>query len=143
MPHRHAPATAELLFLLLAAGAGCAARPTVAVTSGSQVLTLEDHERKIHLAPGDVLTLRLDAVPSTGYGWAVVENDVALLEPLGEPSFEPAGDPPATGPLGASGRQVFRFRAHDPGRQKLELHYRRIWEKKPPLKTFAIEVRIQ
>ncbi len=143
MHHRRPPASADLLLLLLAAGVGCAARPTAAATSGDQVLTLEDHERTIHLARGDLLTLKLDAVPTTGYSWAVVKNDVALLEPLGAPSFEPAGDPPATGPLGASGRQVLRFRARDPGRQRLELHYRRAWEKKPPLKTFAIEVRVQ
>lgn len=139
--HRRAPVPVGLLLLALAAGACPAARRTTALTTADHVVTLEDHESEIQLAVGDVLTLKLDAVPSTGYTWVVVRNDVAPLEPLGESYFEP-GDPPATGPLGASGRRVFRFRATAPGRQKLELHYRRSWEKKPPLKTFAIEVQI-
>ncbi len=140
--HQRSPGRVGLLFLALAVGACLTAPPTTAVAAGDHVLTLEDHGADIQLAVGDVLTLKLDAIPSTGYSWAVVRNDVALLEPLGEPRFE-RGDPPATGPLGASGRQVFRFRAKAPGHQKLELQYRRSWEKEPPLKAFEIEARIR
>ena len=140
--HQRSPGPVGLLFLALAVGACPTAPPTTAVTADDHVLTLEDHGADIQLAVGDILTLKLDAIPSTGYSWTVVRNDVALLEPLGEPRFE-QGDPPATGPLGASGRQVFRFRAKAPGHQKLELHYRRSWEKEPPLKAFEIEARIR
>jgi len=140
--HRHSPPPVGLLLLAFAAASCAAARPTTALTADEHVLTLEDHESHIQLAVGDVLTLKLDATPSTGYAWTVVRNDVALLTPLGEPRFE-RGGPPATGPLGASGRQVFRFRAKAAGSEKLELHYRRSWEKQPPLKTFAVETHIR
>jgi len=140
--HRRSLAPVGLLLLAFAAAACAAARPTTALTTDDQVLTLEDHESRIQLAVGDVVTLKLDANPSTGYAWTVVRNDAALLEPLGEPRFE-QGDPPATGPLGASGRQVFRFQAKAAGRENLQLHYHRSWEEKPPLKTFAIEALIR
>jgi inhibitor of cysteine peptidase len=144
VPHRRAPGFGRLLaFLLACACPWPPAFPQAAAAAGDRVLTLEDHEREVSLAVGDVVILKLDAVPSTGYAWVVVHNDVTILEPLGPPALEPADEPPATGPLGASARQVFRFRARAAGRQKLEMHYKRAWEKKPPLKRFEVELRIR
>lgn len=103
------------------------------------VLTDKDNGRSINLRLGEVLTLRLEASPGTGYGWQVVQDDPALLAPLGKPVMEPL----ESGKLGAAEYQVFRFKAKAAGKGVLQLHYQRQWEKqKAPAKTFRVNFSI-
>jgi len=103
-------------------------------------VTAENNGGKISIAKGKILLLKLDAQPGTGYGWQVTKNDASRLIPLGHSEFE-STDP---GIPGAVQSQVFRFKAQDPGRFVIELHYRRQWEKNvPPSKTYRLEVHVQ
>jgi inhibitor of cysteine peptidase len=92
-----------------------------------RVLLLEepDNASEIYVVQGDVVQVRLPANPSTGYTWTVASNTPSILQPLGDPKFEPPAKP---GPGGA-GTQTFEFRVAGGGGAFLELAYARPFEK--------------
>jgi len=94
-------------------------------------ITLQDTHNPIRLREGQVLQLRLDSNPSTGYCWDLLEAgsdmqsaDAPLLLSIAEPEFVPAG-----ALLGAPAEQVMRLRATRDGTQDYQLIYHRPWEK--------------
>ena len=92
------------------------------------------------LEQGRILIITLESNPTTGYSWEVVEDPNLILEQIGKAEFKPVeqSNPPI---VGAGGWEVFRFKAVSPGRQTLELVYRRPWETDAePAKTFSIDV---
>jgi len=103
-------------------------------------VTEKDNGSRFELNRGEVLTLRLESSPGTGYSWHIAKNDGNLMEPMGEPTFE---TPERKLIVGGIEYMVFRFKALASGTNVLELHYKRGWEKeKEPLKTFLITVKI-
>ncbi len=103
-------------------------------------VTEKDNGRQFELNKGDLLTLRLESNPSTGYSWHISGNDKKLMEPTGEPTSEV---PEGKLIPGGMAYEIFHFKAFASGTNVLELHYKRIWEKgKEPLKTFRITVKI-
>jgi len=109
----------------------------------SLTITEKDENSKVKIELGRILTLKLEAIPGTGYAWHVVQNNPDLLKSLGKSMFEPIDDDTKKEMLGSKERQVFRFRAQSRGSNILELHYIRQWEKKvKPLKKFSITVLI-
>lgn len=117
--------------------------PAVAGPGGSQAqgqpAALEvgaiDHGRQIRLAAGQVLAIRLDTNPSTGYLWEVVEVDGQILRQVGPGVFESRSDL-----LGAPGTVTLRFQPVGAGQTRLALVYHRPWEKGEFLDDFAIQV---
>ena len=112
-----------------------------AMLSSEETVTVlgKDNGGQVSVPKGDILVIRLEAIPGTGYGWQVVRNDTEQLKPLGKPVFEPLGKDL----VGATEHQVFRFKALAPGSTELELHYVRPWEKEVlPANTFRIKVVI-
>ncbi len=103
-------------------------------------LNKSDDGKSISLVQGQVLQAALEANPTTGYSWVKVspkKDDV--LEPLGEPEYKSSGNL-----LGSGGHLILRYKASNPGKVELELHYRRPWEKtEEPEDTFHIEVHVQ
>ena len=98
-----------------------------------------DNGGKVQIKVGGILTLRLEAIPGTGYSWEVVQNNLQKIKPLGEPVFEET----ESGKLGAVEYQIFHFRALAPGTNILKLQYIRQWEKDVvPVKTYRITVQI-
>jgi inhibitor of cysteine peptidase len=117
------------LIAVFALGAGTAAAARV-VSVGTSA-----NGKSLELKRGDTLVVRLDANPTTGYDWAIVGKP-KCLRLVGRSFVAP---PP--GLVGAGGKDVFRFSAKK-GRGKLQLVYRRSWEKgKPPLRSFALTIR--
>jgi predicted secreted protein len=109
----------------------------------SLTITERDNNGHFQIALGGILTVKLEAIPGTGYAWHVVRNDPSLLKPMGESVFEPKLVDPRKKIVGAPEDQVFRFRAQGKGSDILSLEYRRKWEKKAvPLKTFSVTVQI-
>jgi inhibitor of cysteine peptidase len=87
----------------------------------------EDSELTITVAPDETFGVVLSGNPTTGYAWhARVDTD--YLELLAQ-EFEPEG-----AAMGAGGRELFRFRAHQRGETAIAFEYRRPW---------ASEVRAQ
>jgi len=100
----------------------------------------DDNGTQVTLEQGQILVVTLESNPSTGYSWAVVENQDYILEQVGESEFvQPEqSDPPM---VGAGGWEVFRLKAISPGQETLELVYRRAWETDAePANTFSIDV---
>jgi inhibitor of cysteine peptidase len=83
-------------------------------------LTEKDNGRTIEIAVGDLLIVRLNENPTTGYRWELVNTKG--LEVAGD-RFESKGDA-----IGAAGIRVFQFRANSLGRQELQLKNWRKWE---------------
>ncbi len=103
-------------------------------------VTEKDNGSRFELNRGNVLTLRLESNPSTGYSWQIAENDGKVMELMGEPTYE---TPERKLIVGGIEYRIYRFKALTRGTNVLELQYRRIWEKeKEPLKTFRITVKI-
>ena len=114
-----------LLMLLLALpGAACALE-----------LTVKDNGGRFTVPAGETITIVLAGNPTTGYGWEVTAVDRSILAPDPEPAFVP--DSTLTG---SGGRFTFRMYPVSCGTSRLELQYRRAWEKKiPPLETFSVQ----
>lgn len=113
-----------------------------AVQTGPRTITVteKDNGGRLDLHPDDVLMVRLESIPGTGYSWQVSRNDAAVFKLLDKPEYE-RRDKKA---LGGVEYAVFRFKAVARGSDLLEMRYRRAWEKeKEPLKTFRITVRIE
>ena len=122
---------------LLSAAAGCAGSGG---GGGSGVLRLgaDDNGLSYVLSPGEVVEVRLEANPSTGYDWQVVELDESVLRKAGA-RFEPE-----SALLGAPGTAVLRFEAAGSGSARLRLVYARPWEAEYETEAvFEVRVRVQ
>ncbi len=100
----------------------------------------DDDGGEVVLKQGQVLVVTLESNPSTGYSWAVLENQNPILEQVGESEYKPSeqGDPPM---VGAGGWEIFRFKAVNSGQTTLKLVYRRPWETEAnSANTFTIDV---
>jgi len=99
------------------------------------ILEEPDNGSDIFLVQGDAVQVRLNSNPSTGYAWTVASNAPSVLQPAGEPKFEPAEKPKP----GAAGTQAFSFRVVGGGGVFLELVYGRPSEKDtPPARRWGI-----
>lgn len=102
------------------------------------MVDMEDNGKQINLHSGQTLVVSLEAQPSTGYTWEVVELDELILRQQGDPEFQPA-----SGGIGASGVQIFRFEAVSAGETNLKMIYHQLWvEGVEPLETFSINVTV-
>lgn len=100
------------------AHAGAAADPAPIVVSAA------DAVRPTVLPVGVTSTLRLEANPSTGYGWQVVETrNLRVDEPI---AVEPAASSGAP-MVGAPGTAVIRITPRGKGAASLTLVYKRPW----------------
>ena len=101
-------------------------------------LTQADAGSTIKLHPGDMLEIVLQGNPTTGYAWEVQPGAEAVLTQKGVPEFKRD-----SALLGAGGLMTFRFDVVAVGDVPLSLIYHRAFEPGvPPLKTFAINVKV-
>ena len=102
-------------------------------------LGTKDSGRRIEIKEGETLVIALEANPTTGYLWEVVEPQQPILGQKGEPEYQPESDK-----IGAPGLQTFRFTGQKAGDMTLELIYHRPWEKDvEPLKVFSLQVTVR
>jgi inhibitor of cysteine peptidase len=100
-------------------------------------LEKKDDGITVKLESGDTLVITLDANPTTGYSWHVLEIDDSILK-AGKTEFRPQSNL-----LGAPGKEIMYFTALENGETKLVLGYLRPWEKGiKPLDTFSVTVRV-
>ena len=93
-------------------------------SAATKVVTDKDKGSTVHLKTGDVLEIRLNSNPTTGYEWYVHKQSTALLKLSGESQTE------ATQPgVGRPIVQIFKFETRGKGTGVLLLHYVRSWEK--------------
>jgi inhibitor of cysteine peptidase len=88
---------------------------------------------------GEQFTVALDANPSTGYSWQIVGFDEAVVT-LVSSEFKRADKPMP----GASGKQIWTFKAIGKGETAIAFKYVRPWEKNtPPAKTANVAVTVK
>lgn len=102
-----------------------------------------DNGRTVKLVAGESLEIALAENPTTGYRWQRAKQ---TAEEAGSPCpfAQDAYEPGRAGMPGAGGIHWWQFNAVEPGACKIELEYRRSWEKdKPPERTFRIQVEVR
>jgi inhibitor of cysteine peptidase len=124
-----------ILVVILALAAGCA--------RSNEVQVGDDHNgQKVSVKSSQLLAVRLEANPTTGYGWEVAEIDAAILQSQGEAVYEQANQNQKL--VGGGGWQTFRFKPVKAGEARLKLVYRRSWEKDvEPIKTYEVQVTVE
>jgi len=105
-------------------------------------VTEKNNNGTLEVNRGDILAVRLESSPGTGYSWQIIRNDEKLMQQLGEPTL--STDPAQKVIMGGKEFTTFRFKATNSGMNVLELLYQRAWEKeKEPPKKFLIKVNIK
>lgn len=93
----------------------------VACSDGDDVVvTSSDSSSEVELGSGEKFEVRLESNPSTGYGWEVSAMTSPGVVDLVSQGFESSADENI---VGASGTEVFVFRATDAGAGILRLEY--------------------
>jgi inhibitor of cysteine peptidase len=119
--------------------AGCS-RALPQASSAGQVLTEADSGRSLVLPVGARFEVRLPSRPGTGYTWGVTHVDPEVVAEQGPSSSQPVGRAQA----GSAALEAIPFVARGPGATRLEIAYRRPWEKgAPPARTFTLDVTVQ
>ena len=92
----------------------------------------------VSIRTNDVLEIRLEGNPITGYLWSTETLDTGFLE-------QTAGDFQIRNPslIGSGGFFIFRFKALKPGETILALVYQRPFEKDAPQARYRLKVVIQ
>ena len=105
--------------------------------SRTLALSEADDGSRIYVVQGDVLTVRLPANVTTGYGWSAAQAAPGVLQSPEPPSYLP----PAASLPGAAGTQTFTIPVIASGAGWLQLVYRRPFEKEaPPARTWSVFV---
>ncbi len=90
---------------------------------------------------GGRLVIELEANPTTGYTWEVLNLDTSLLVQSGEIEYRSSSLNPMPG---QGGTQILRFQAVHPGTTTLQLIYHRPFETNtPPLQTYNLPLTIE
>jgi inhibitor of cysteine peptidase len=105
--------------------------------SGEVQLAAADNGSTVKLTTGQVVIITLEANPTTGYTWVVVEAPSGqIMRQVGKIEFESESDA-----IGAGGVQIIKFEVVNAGQTSLTLAYHRPWETDvEPLNTFSINV---
>jgi len=111
----------------------------VAASAATKIVTDADKGLAVQLKTGDVLEVRLNSNPTTGYAWYVHTKSTNLLKLTGQSQTD------ATQPgVGRPIVQIFKFEAKGKGTGTLLLHYVRSWEPPDPNEEqFSLQVTIE
>jgi len=126
--------------VILVLAAGCT--PAASGDKNELLVEKDVNGTTVTLDKDQVLAIKLESNPTTGYGWHVIDVDETILQAEGEP--EMVTPTQATPKLGAGGWEVLRFRAKASGETTLKLGYSRSFEPDTaPLETFTLTVKVR
>ncbi|MCZ7392757.1 MAG: protease inhibitor I42 family protein [Candidatus Methanoperedens sp.] len=108
-------------------------------------LNIDYNGRQMELTKGQTLNVTLEANPSTGYSWEVVELNKNIIHQIGEAEYQQISNFTSEHPMvGAPVMQTFQFEVINTGQTTLKLVYRRSWEKDvAPLNNFSIDLAVR
>jgi len=102
----------------------------------------ERNGQEVTIKQDQLLTVKLESNPTTGYGWEIAACDEAVLQAQGEAVYEQASQ--GQNLVGGGGWQTFQFKPVKAGETPLKLVYRRAWEKDvEPIKDYEVLVNVQ
>jgi inhibitor of cysteine peptidase len=87
------------------------------------VVTQADNGKSFEVHQGEVIGIRLEENPSTGYRWAIDHVDADFLT-LQNSAFSPTSG----GGIGSGGERTFTFKATKTGTAHIQLKLWREWE---------------
>jgi predicted secreted protein len=90
----------------------------------------------VETSVGEEFELDLEGVPTSGFRWEVAGLPDDKVQLVGEDVEA------ASGPIGGSARERFRFRALAAGEAEIRFAHRRPWESKPPAEERTYRVTI-
>lgn len=117
-------------------------------SSDEIIVTLTNDGDIITVNEGQLLVVKLEAQPGTGYAWEV-DNLPSLLQQAGPPTIEADESKQLTTPqtadiVGNPVLQVFQFQPIQVGQDTLRLVYHRSWETDiAPTETFTLQIETQ
>ncbi len=89
----------------------------------------------IEVCVGETFAISLEAIPTTGYTWES-EHDAKMVA-LVDNSFKPH-----SAAIGAGGKEIFKFKAKQPGETQITLKYKREWEMTSrETKIFQVQIK--
>jgi len=110
----------------------------LAACAGTRSLTIDDNEDRVSLSPGDEVQVTLDGNATTGFIWELAEYDSAVIDSLGEPTYEEeTGDV-----VGAGGTWTWTLHAVGEGESMVRFVYHRTWEEKTPESVFSFTAAV-
>jgi len=125
------------MLLVSLGGMSSAASPAAGTDPLEIQVTALDNGRAVDLK-GEVLVLKLESNPSTGYSWQAQGLTSSILRQLNAAEWLPN----TPDKLGGPGTQVLRFAAIDKGRTTLNLVYARPWQTAAPAQSFSLDVLV-
>ena len=102
------------------------------------IITLSDQGRTFETNQGDLIVIRLEENPTTGYQWEMgaVPQIIEFLD--SDYSTTPGGG------VGGGGTRTFRFRAKYPGKGQIQLKLQRSWESvDAAIESFEVNIRVK
>jgi inhibitor of cysteine peptidase len=118
--------------------AGIAAGAVAASSGGVKILNIDASYsgKQVELSVGELLVVTLESNVTTGYSWTLTGiSDESVLQKTKNEYVAPK-----TNLIGASGKEVWTFKALKKGNTTISLGYSRPWESTPPVETFSLTV---
>lgn len=98
------------------------------------VLKKENTGQQIAVKFQQEFQIELDANPTTGYTWTLIDTLPSIKSSLLSSQFKKSSEL-----LGAPGKQIFNFKANFTGKMELRLIYHRQWEKNTaPIDSYSV-----
>ena len=110
--------------------------------STTTITIKEDNQKeKYSLRKGDIVEVVLNANPSTGYKWQIVNIDSSKLKIVDETY---TSEKVKRDIVGSGGNKIYLFKAINKGNTAIDLIYSRPFEKDlPPKKKFHLNLNIR
>ena len=103
------------------------------------VIVQADQGKTFEARKGDLIVIRIEENPTTGYRWEISVVDQQIVEIL-DSDYQIAHG----GGIGGGGTRIFRFRAKSPGISQVQLRLRQSWEMpEAVLESFSVSIQIQ
>jgi len=101
-------------------------------------LTEVDADKTVDVAAGNIVEIQLSENATAGYRWTLETIDKSVCKVVAEERHGPDKVIP-----GASGTHVWRLKAAHAGDCRIEITYRRAWQRDtPPAQTFKLGLRV-
>jgi len=103
------------------------------------ILKKENNGQQIKLTVHQQFQIELDANPTTGYKWTLVDTTTNIIS-LIQSQFKATSNKMK---IGVPGRQQFLLKANSVGQMELKLIYHRPWEKDVvPIDSFCVVIDV-